>query len=150
MSLSASAPDHAGASPPGTQGGTFWQSEGGDEVEGLERAWSTLSLDGDKALSVTMQCSPEGLLQLDFGGDVPASSADSSSQGSSWEELQDPDPASVPRLSVVMLVAGTRGDVQPFIALGLGLREHGHRVRLATHAVFRCPLLRDYLGLPPG
>ena len=26
---------------------------------------------------------------------------------------------------------------QPFIALGQGLQRHGHRVRLATHAVYR-------------
>eukprot|EP00891_Asterochloris_glomerata_P004480 jgi/Astpho2/4480/e_gw1.00067.94.1_t len=35
------------------------------------------------------------------------------------------------------MVAGTRGDVQPFIALGLRLQEYGHRVRLASHAVYR-------------
>jgi Glycosyltransferase family 28 N-terminal domain len=32
---------------------------------------------------------------------------------------------------------GTRGDIQPFIALGLRLREAGYRVRLASHAAFR-------------
>lgn len=32
---------------------------------------------------------------------------------------------------------GTRGDIQPFIAVGARLREAGYRVRLATHAVFR-------------
>ena len=31
---------------------------------------------------------------------------------------------------------GSRGDVQPFIALGNELQRHGHRVRLATHDVF--------------
>jgi sterol 3beta-glucosyltransferase len=31
---------------------------------------------------------------------------------------------------------GTRGDVQPFIALGMGLKEAGHSVRVLTHAVF--------------
>jgi len=35
-------------------------------------------------------------------------------------------------------VAGTRGDVQPFIAIGCRLQQQwGHRVRLATHAVYR-------------
>lgn len=33
-------------------------------------------------------------------------------------------------------VVGSRGDVQPFIALGNELQKHGHRVRLATHGVF--------------
>ena len=36
-----------------------------------------------------------------------------------------------------MLVCGTRGDVQPFLALALGLQKDGHRVRLATHAIFK-------------
>ncbi|KAF9883640.1 UDP-Glycosyltransferase [Aspergillus nanangensis] len=30
----------------------------------------------------------------------------------------------------------SRGDVQPFVALGQALQKHGHRVRLATHAAF--------------
>jgi sterol 3beta-glucosyltransferase len=31
---------------------------------------------------------------------------------------------------------GTRGDVQPYIALGLGLQQSGHSVRIVTHQVF--------------
>jgi sterol 3beta-glucosyltransferase len=42
----------------------------------------------------------------------------------------------IPRLDVVILVVGSRGDVQPFIPIGLGLAKR-HRVRLATHAEFR-------------
>ncbi|KAF2143369.1 glycosyltransferase family 1 protein [Aplosporella prunicola CBS 121167] len=40
------------------------------------------------------------------------------------------------RLNIVIQVVGSRGDVQPFIALGNELQRHGHRVRLATHDVF--------------
>jgi UDP:flavonoid glycosyltransferase YjiC (YdhE family) len=36
-----------------------------------------------------------------------------------------------------MHVVGSRGDVQPFVALGQTLRKHGHRVRLATHPTFK-------------
>lgn len=36
-----------------------------------------------------------------------------------------------------MQVVGSRGDIQPFIALGNELQKHGHRVRLATHDVFQ-------------
>ena len=43
----------------------------------------------------------------------------------------------VPRLAIVMLIVGTRGDVQPFIALAKTLLRYGHRVRLATHETFR-------------
>ncbi|CAF1211565.1 unnamed protein product [Adineta steineri] len=43
----------------------------------------------------------------------------------------------VPRLAIVILIVGTRGDVQPFIALAKALLACGHRVRLATHETFR-------------
>jgi sterol 3beta-glucosyltransferase len=36
-------------------------------------------------------------------------------------------------MRVVMTTVGTRGDVQPFVALGKGLASRGHRVVLATH-----------------
>jgi UDP:flavonoid glycosyltransferase YjiC (YdhE family) len=41
-----------------------------------------------------------------------------------------------PRLSIVIMVVGSRGDVQPFIPIGRRLAER-HRVRIATHRVFR-------------
>ncbi|WOL18783.1 sterol 3-beta-glucosyltransferase UGT80B1 isoform X2 [Canna indica] len=58
---------------------------------------------------------------------------------------------SIPQLEIAILVVGTRGDVQPFIALAKKLQaiwlqsmmeiiffqEFGHHVRLATHANFR-------------
>jgi hypothetical protein len=40
------------------------------------------------------------------------------------------------KLNVVIQVVGSRGDVQPFIALGHELRKYGHRVRIATHDIF--------------
>ncbi|CAN0897854.1 Sterol 3-beta-glucosyltransferase UGT80A2 [Linum grandiflorum] len=43
----------------------------------------------------------------------------------------------VPPLQIVMLIAGTRGDVQPFVAIGIRLKDYGHRVRLATHSIFK-------------
>ena len=43
-----------------------------------------------------------------------------------------------PQLNVVIQVVGSRGDVQPFVALGKTLmEEHHHRVRLATHFTFK-------------
>jgi hypothetical protein len=44
---------------------------------------------------------------------------------------------SCPRLNIVLQVVGTRGDVQPFVALALELQSSGHRVRLATHPLFK-------------
>jgi len=43
----------------------------------------------------------------------------------------------IPKMNICIMVVGTRGDVQPFIAIGNRLQQHGHRVRLATHAVYR-------------
>lgn len=40
-------------------------------------------------------------------------------------------------LNIVIQVVGSRGDVQPFVALGKELQKHGHRVRLATHLSFQ-------------
>lgn len=42
-----------------------------------------------------------------------------------------------PCLNIVLQIDGSRGDVQPFIALGLELQKFGHRVRIATHPPFR-------------
>jgi len=43
-----------------------------------------------------------------------------------------------PRLNIVMQVVGSRGDVQPFVALGKVLKDkYGHRIRLATHPIFQ-------------
>ncbi|KAI0186151.1 hypothetical protein EV127DRAFT_346876 [Xylaria flabelliformis] len=43
-----------------------------------------------------------------------------------------------PQLNVVIQIVGSRGDVQPFIALGQVLKNtYGHRVRVATHGTFQ-------------
>lgn len=38
--------------------------------------------------------------------------------------------------TITLLASGTRGDVQPYLALGMGLRDAGFNVRIATHAKF--------------
>jgi sterol 3beta-glucosyltransferase len=40
-------------------------------------------------------------------------------------------------MRVCMLTVGSRGDVQPFVAFGIGLQHAGHRVRVCTHPEFR-------------
>jgi UDP:flavonoid glycosyltransferase YjiC (YdhE family) len=43
-----------------------------------------------------------------------------------------------PPMNVVIQIVGSRGDVQPFVALGQVLKnKYGHRVRIATHPTFR-------------
>ena len=40
-------------------------------------------------------------------------------------------------LHFTFLTIGSRGDVQPYIALAKGLKADGHRVRIATHGEFK-------------
>ncbi|KAG5641999.1 hypothetical protein DXG03_003799 [Asterophora parasitica] len=42
-----------------------------------------------------------------------------------------------PSMNIVVMIVGSRGDVQPYVALGKRLSEDGHRVRIATHETFR-------------
>ena len=39
-------------------------------------------------------------------------------------------------MNITILTIGSRGDVQPFVALGVGLKEAGHEVTLATGKAF--------------
>ncbi|KAL0382600.1 UNVERIFIED_CONTAM: Sterol 3-beta-glucosyltransferase UGT80A2 [Sesamum calycinum] len=68
---------------------------------------------------------------LDFGTGVVY-------DGDIDKETAEPEDALLlPPLQIVMLIVGTRGDVQPFVAIGKRLQADGHRVRLATHANFK-------------
>lgn len=46
-------------------------------------------------------------------------------------------PTEPPPMSICIMIVGTRGDVQPFLAIAKRLQQDGHRVRLATHAIYR-------------
>ena len=56
---------------------------------------------------------------------------------------------SVPQMNIVILVVGTRGDVQPFVNLGCELMRRGHTVRLATHALYRHDVVKEGLKYYP-
>lgn len=50
----------------------------------------------------------------------------------------------LPKLNIVVMVIGSRGDIQPFLKIGKILKEeHGHRVRIATHPAFRDFVQKD-------
>ncbi|MEM9769799.1 MAG: glycosyltransferase, partial [Cyanobacteria bacterium P01_D01_bin.71] len=40
-------------------------------------------------------------------------------------------------MKINILTIGSRGDVQPYLALGVGLQQAGHRVQLTTHETFK-------------
>jgi UDP:flavonoid glycosyltransferase YjiC (YdhE family) len=60
-------------------------------------------------------------------------------QHRSWRQIQPPIAPGVPRMNIAILITGSRGDVQPFIALGQTLQRppYSHRVRIGTHPVFK-------------
>lgn len=52
-----------------------------------------------------------------------------------------------PKLNIVIMVIGSRGDIQPFLRIGKILQDdYGHRVRIATHPTFR-KFVQDDIGL---
>ena len=46
-------------------------------------------------------------------------------------------------MHITILAHGSRGDVQPYLALGVGLKQAGHSVRLAAPEMFR-PFVTEY------
>lgn len=52
-------------------------------------------------------------------------------------------------MHLTLLAVGSRGDVQPFIALGLGLQQAGFTVRVATHSIFEATIRETGLEFAP-
>lgn len=69
---------------------------------------------------------------LDFGTGIVCNGAGRDIHIDEAADIQD-----LPPLRIAMLIVGTRGDVQPFVAIGKRLQGYGHRVRLATHSNFK-------------
>jgi sterol 3beta-glucosyltransferase len=81
---------------------------------------------------------PSGLLDNDKPRPPPESLADSlpavmfTSQSSTFLSFKPERP-----MHITCLTIGSRGDVQPYIALAKGLMADGHKVRIATHGEFK-------------
>ncbi|KAJ8753643.1 hypothetical protein K2173_025634 [Erythroxylum novogranatense] len=93
----------------------------------LFRRLATVKDDGTVRFEVPGDVKPPS---LNFGAGVVCGDIDE-------EHLGIPTVKTLPPLQIVMLIVGTRGDVQPFVAIGKRFQEDGHRVRLATHSNFR-------------
>lgn len=82
-----------------------------------------------------------GTVEFEIPGDIESRVLGVESQSVHNEVEDEPLDAEelqyIPPIQIVMLIVGTRGDVQPFIAIGKRLQDYGHRVRLASHANFK-------------
>ena len=60
------------------------------------------------------------------------------------EDEMENDPSRRLKLNIVIIIIGSRGDIQPFIRIGKILKEdYGHRVRIATHPAFKDFVQKD-------
>lgn len=60
------------------------------------------------------------------------------------EDEMEHDPSRRVRLNIVIIIIGSRGDIQPFIRIGKILKDdYGHRVRMATHPAFKDFVQKD-------
>jgi hypothetical protein len=54
------------------------------------------------------------------------------------DDEMEHDPSRRVKLNIVIIIIGSRGDIQPFIRIGKILQnDYGHRVRMATHPSFK-------------
>eukprot|EP00899_Mesostigma_viride_P005978 jgi/Mesvir1/15381/Mv06575-RA.9 len=83
-----------------------------------------------------------------LGTKHPLDTFPSTSLDRTYSALPPGAPCPVPKLNILIMVVGTRGDVQPFVALGNKLvADYGHRVRIASHAVYREYVAENGRGL---
>ncbi|KAL0418577.1 UNVERIFIED_CONTAM: Sterol 3-beta-glucosyltransferase UGT80A2 [Sesamum radiatum] len=95
----------------------------------------------------------DGTVEFEVPGDVEPHNLRVGSENVYNEVDEDPHDATelqyIPPMQIVMLIVGTRGDVQPFVAIGKRLQDYGHRVRLATHSNFKEFVLTSGLEFYP-
>ncbi|KAL0437293.1 UNVERIFIED_CONTAM: Sterol 3-beta-glucosyltransferase UGT80A2 [Sesamum radiatum] len=95
----------------------------------------------------------DGTVEFEVPGDVEPHNLRVGPENVYNEVDEDPLDATelqyIPPMQIVMLIVGTRGDVQPFVAIGKRLQDYGHRVRLATHSNFKEFVLTSGLEFYP-
>ncbi|KAI0768591.1 hypothetical protein BD413DRAFT_563204 [Trametes elegans] len=101
----------------------------------LSSGESRKSLDGGHDALILEEFGPRSTLDMNDSQtslSEPAPAYMFTSQSSTFLSFKPDKP-----LHFTFLTIGSRGDVQPYIALAKGLMADGHRVRIATHGEFR-------------
>ncbi|KAJ6735967.1 STEROL 3-BETA-GLUCOSYLTRANSFERASE [Salix viminalis] len=127
---------------------TFYRSHTESRASRYELKLNRLSeLEKKKLIIELVKIQNDGTVEVDIDENAPVASellGLHSVEGASFyvKDSTSGSNKSIPKLKIAMLVVGTRGDVQPFLAIAERLQEFGHHVRLATHANF-CSFVRS-------
>ncbi|EFW99411.1 udp-transferase [Grosmannia clavigera kw1407] len=165
--------DHEQQAQPPFSGGQFWRKRvlrkpDSHEVQEDPGGGQTFRRDGRLPISVRdtshtgylakavgaavrkMTARENGVLS-DLEGDVSTASTFAAGDGKATAAMSPVERLLLqrarrpcPRLNIVIMVIGSRGDAQPFLKIGKVLKEqYGHRVRIATHPAFRDFIEKD-------
>eukprot|EP01006_Ploeotia_vitrea_P026779 TRINITY_DN59726_c0_g1_i1.p1 TRINITY_DN59726_c0_g1~~TRINITY_DN59726_c0_g1_i1.p1 ORF type:complete len:784 (+),score=89.28 TRINITY_DN59726_c0_g1_i1:35-2386(+) len=131
-----------------------WEAEEDDEEDFdhavMGHSFSTATVESEEHCKQEIEPVHLEVPEEDGGG------TKTSATESEWEEVEQQEPESpsqgggglrgeadrilvggeFPTLNINILLIGSRGDVQPFVALGKVLVQYGHRVRISTHTNF--------------
>ncbi|KAJ7700822.1 glycosyltransferase family 1 protein [Mycena rosella] len=91
-----------------------------------------------KGLASTARVLPDGriVISLDLKKKLPDLPADHARDIQEFA-VDKTEWKHYPSMNIVVMIVGSRGDVQPYVALGKLLLADGHRVRIASHETFR-------------
>ncbi|QRW11270.1 glycosyltransferase family 1 protein [Ceratobasidium sp. AG-Ba] len=88
------------------------------------------------ALEASPAYQPDGRFQVSIDTKTPTLPKDYATEVSE-PALDSTGFRNAPPMNVNIMIVGSRGDVQPYLALGQRLVDHGHTVRITTHEMFR-------------
>ncbi|KAK5058770.1 hypothetical protein LTR84_011034 [Exophiala bonariae] len=113
---------------------------------------SRIARDGRLRISVN-ETANSGYLAKALGATIEnhltphSAQEEKASQQAKADFLQAKSNLVVPRMNIVIMVIGSRGDIQPFLKIGKILRDkYHHRVRIATHPTFK-KFIQEEIGL---
>ncbi|KDN42537.1 hypothetical protein RSAG8_06680, partial [Rhizoctonia solani AG-8 WAC10335] len=96
----------------------------------------SLKLDAEAAFQ------DDGRLQISFGHRLSKALPPNYAEAVKEVGIDEVGFQDAPPMNVNIMIVGSRGDVQPYLALGQKLQKYGHTVRLSTHETFR-KLVKD-------
>ncbi|ELU40833.1 UDPGT domain-containing protein [Rhizoctonia solani AG-1 IA] len=94
-------------------------------------------LPGYTQLDAKTTVSEDGRLNVSFGNRMSKAFPESYGKPVHEVGIDEAGFRDAPRMNVNIMIVGSRGDVQPYLALGKRLQRYGHQVRLSTHETFR-------------